>query len=159
MSTRSGGTYESPGACSDCSMLPSASDTETGDLPAAGSSQSSKPRIRASDNFWLIGSSSSSITGAKLPDNRQVMKYFLYLRHDPDSVRNKVSNEEIAFSVVDTVVVFWQMARIKTKTRKNCMLDVMSLWRQWDSLAKNKGREADPGNKRVHYDAKTGLPV
>jgi hypothetical protein len=43
------------------------------------------------------------------------------------------------------------MARIQTKTRQNCMLDVMKLWNSWKSVAKNKTRKTDPGSKQAAY--------
>lgn len=79
------------------------------------------------------------------------MQYFFYLRNDPDNIKNKTSNEELAYNVIDAVVIFWHMARIKTKTRQNCMLQFISLWAEWDRLAKNKSRSTDPGGKRAAF--------
>jgi len=106
---------------------------------------SERPKTHKMTDFWLIGHSAPTITGAKLPDCRRVMKLFLHLRHDPENIKKSLSNEEIAYFVADSVLVFWKMARIKTKTRQNCMLDVMSLWRDWSGLVRNKGRSSDPG--------------
>lgn len=113
-----------------------------------------KPATRKSTDIWLIGQPSATITGAKLPDCRQVMKYVMYLRNDPENIRNKVKNEDIAYEVVDSVVVFWNMARIKTKYRHNCMNDVMKLWNEWQGLMKNKGRQSDPGFRRANFVAR-----
>lgn len=112
------------------------------------------PATRKSTEVWLIGQPSASITGAKLPDCRQVMKYVMYLRNDPENIRNNVKNEDIAYDVVDSVIVFWNMARIKTKYRHHCMSDVMKLWNEWQSLRKNKGRQSDPGNRRANFVAR-----
>ena len=79
------------------------------------------------------------------------MKYVLYLRHDPDSVGNSVKNEEISYTVADSVADFWHMARIKTKVRQNCMFDVLGLWNEWTSLKRNRSRATDPGNKRENF--------
>jgi len=54
----------------------------------------------------------------KAANCRLAMQYFFYLRNDIENKKNKTSNEELAFNVVDAVIVFWQMARIKTKTRQ-----------------------------------------
>jgi len=78
----------------------------------------------------------------------------LFLRHDPENIKNRVSNDEIAYAVADAVIIFWNMARIKTKYRQNCMLDVMNLWQEWDKLAKNKARPTDPGAKRLNFTTK-----
>lgn len=127
------------------------SDSKDDSLPPA---TPTRPATRTSTEIWLIGHPSASITGAKLPDCRQVMKYYMYLRNDPDNIRNKVKNEEIAYDVVDNVIVFWNMARIKTKYRHHCMSDVMKLWNEWQGLMKNKGRQSDPGNKRANFVAR-----
>jgi len=82
------------------------------------------------------------------------MKYVLYLRNDAENIRNKVKNEDIAYEVVDSVVTFWNMARIKTKQRQNCMLDVMKLWNEWQSLMKNKTRPSDPGDRRANFQVR-----
>ena len=37
----------------------------------------SRPTTRTLTDFWLVGHPSASITGAKLPDCRQVIKYFM----------------------------------------------------------------------------------
>lgn len=84
------------------------------------------------------------------------MQYFFYLRIDSDNIKKSASNEELAYHVVDAVIVFWQMARIKTKTRQNCMLQFMSLWAEWSGLARNKSRPTDPGGKRAAFTLKLG---
>lgn len=123
----------------------------TADVTSTLSKSSSKPTTRSTTYFWLIGQPSASISGAKLPTCRQVIKYFLYLRHNPENVKKGLSNEEIAYSVADSVEVFWQMARIKTKYRQNCMLDVMALYQEWVGLSKHRDRLSDPGEKRQKY--------
>ena len=62
-----------------------------------------------------------------------------------------MKNEDIAFAVVDAVIVFWNMALIKTEYRHNCMFDVIKIWTEWQNLMKNKGRTTDPGNKRANF--------
>jgi hypothetical protein len=121
------------------------------DVPLPRPSSSKRPATRKSTDIWLIGQPSATIAGAKLPDCRQVMKYVMYLRNDPENIQKKVKNEDIAYEVVDNVIVFWNMARIKTKYRHNCMNDVMKLWNEWQSLMKNKGRQSDAGNRRANF--------
>jgi len=87
-----------------------------------------RPVTRNLTEQWLVGQPSATLTGAKLPDCRQVLKYVLYLRQDPDNVIMK--NEDIAYTVIDSVIVFWNMARIKVKYRQNCMFDLMAMWNE-----------------------------
>ena len=158
MSTRSGKDYKEQDVLASKESQdhpPSSSGSACSSLGLQQAEQShSRPVTRKLTDYWLVGHSSASIKGAKLPDCRQVMKYFFHIRHDPENVRNSVSNEEIAYRVADTVLVFWQMARIKTKLRQKCMLEVMNLWGEWDRLAKNKTRQTDPGNKRAIFQRK-----
>ena len=85
---------------------------------AASASGSSRRVTRKTTDFWLIGQPSPSITRSKLPNCRQTIKYFLFLRHDPENIKNRVSNDEIAYAVADAVIIFWNMAHIKTKYRR-----------------------------------------
>lgn len=113
-----------------------------------------RPVTRKMTETWLVGYPSASIAGAKLPTLRQSMQYFFYLRNDQENIKNKASNEELAYSVIEAVIVFWNMARIKTKTRQNCMLQFMNLWAEWRALSKNKARSIDPGGKRSTFTLK-----
>lgn len=113
-----------------------------------------RPVTRKMTETWLVGYPSASIAGAKLPTLRQSMQYFFYLRNDQENIKNKASNEELAYSVIEAVIVFWNMARIKTKTRQNCMLQFMNLWAEWRALSKNKARSINPSGKRSTFTLK-----
>ena len=139
MLTRSGKVVET-----ELKSLPTSSSclSDTTDQPSPSSSSSTTGSVtRASTKFWLIGHPSPSITGSKLPDCRQVLKC-------------SKTNQEIGYIVIDAVITFWNMARIKTKTTKNSVLDLMCLWNEWNRLLKNKNRESDAGGKRVNFLAK-----
>src|SRR6188472_3692833 len=82
------------------------------------------------------------------------MKYYLYLRHDAENIHDTVSNDELANCVADTVIVFWNMARIKTKLRKSCARNVLSLWKEWRALSKNKSRSTGSNKQRSEYASK-----
>ena len=114
----------------------------------------SRPVTRKQRERWLVGHPSASIAGAKLPTGRQAMQYFFSLRNDPENMKNKASNEELSYNVIDAVIVFWNMARIQTKTRQNCMIQFLSLWNEWKALARSKARLTDPGGKRIAFTLK-----
>ena len=80
---------------------------------------------------------------AKLSD----WKYVMCLRNDSENIMQKVKNEEIAYNVVESVVVFSNNARIKTKYRHHCMSDMMKLWNVWQGLMKNKMATVRPGKQ------------
>ena len=83
MLTRSGKVVET-----ELKSLPTSSSclSDTTNLPSPLSSSSTRPVTCASTKFWLIGYLLPSITGSKLPDCRQVLKFFLFLRRNEENV-------------------------------------------------------------------------
>ena len=100
--------------------------------------------IRSSTEVFLIGHPSASISGSKLPTNKQALQYFLYLKRDSHTEDNHV----IAYETIDVIISFWQMARIKTMTRKNAMLHLMKIHESHRKLPRNKASSTDPDGKR-----------
>lgn len=84
--------------------------------------------------FWLVGTAEESIGGDKLPSKRQCLRLFFH-HHKTKKVRDS------AKCVVDEVVKFWGRARIKVKDHHHCVSAVISLFKQWESLKKNKKRD------------------
>ena len=113
-----------------------------------------KLRTRSATDMWLIGHP-SQISGSKLPTNGQVLRYFYYIQSEPDNAGNP-RNEALAYEVVDTVSVFWNMARIKTKARRNCMLQLMIIVDEYNQLCRSKHRDKDAGGKRAAFMEKLG---
>jgi len=101
---------------------------------------------------FLIGCPSESISGSKLPTNRQAFQYFLHLKNSPEYSGQAHDNQFFAYETIDAGMPFWHMARIKTMTRQNAMLHFMSLKDKHRKLAKNKGREGDPGGRRKEFE-------
>ena len=64
------------------------------------------PQTRKSTECWLITYPSDSITVAKLSDCRQVVKYITYLWNDPENSHARTQNEDIAYSVIDSISIF-----------------------------------------------------
>lgn len=115
--------------------------------PAHKLAKVAKPKTRSSSEVFLVGQPSASISGSKLPTNRQVFQYFLYLKQDTP----RENNESLAYDMVDAVLPFWNMARIKTVTRQNAMLNFMKMHEKHRKLCRNRGRESDPEGKRASF--------
>lgn len=107
----------------------------------------SRPTTRSATETFLVGFPSSCISGSQLPTNRQAFQYFLYLQTLPGNAgRSKL--KDLASEMVDAVLPFWQMARIKTMTKNNAALLFMKLHDNHRALVKSKGRSGASGGKR-----------
>ena len=115
--------------------------------PAEKKSKVAGTATRSSTEVFLVGHPSASISGSKLPTNRQALQYFLYLKRDSPTQDNHV----IAYDTIDAIIPFWQMARIKTMTRQNAMLHFMKIHESHRKLARNKDRPTDPQDKRKAF--------
>ena len=123
--------------------------TRSGMRPESSASTSKKeatiPRrqLRSSTEAFLIGHTSSSISGAKLPTARQVLKYYLHQQQDDP----RRYGDAATTSAVVNVRTFWTMARISTITEYNCKEKLRGLLDEWRLLKKSRGREGDAQKK------------
>lgn len=82
-------------------------------------------------NIFLIGLPSHQINGAKLPSNRQVLTVLFY------NIREvKLTVSESANLVIRECIIFWEKARIPTKTIPNCVKKLVDLYHVWRELQK-----------------------
>lgn len=83
--------------------------------------------------IYLVDHYFNEITGSKLPSNLQVLRtLFFNLR----VVKLNLS----ARLVVKEILVFWENARITTKTDQYSISKVESLYNEWRILQKHAGR-------------------
>lgn len=95
----------------------------------------------------FIGHVSHQIVGAKLPSNRQVLKVFFY------NIRFvKLSTKESANLAIDSVLIFWQQARIPVRRRDKCIDKILQMYEDWRSYNKKKVDELSSGIKKK-FDA------
>ena len=85
-----------------------------------GTSQVSKCKDRG---MWLIGGTASSITGSKLPSNRQVLARFFQL-HTVESQ----TIQDSATATTREVLKFWEKARIPTRQEYNIVVKLRLTW-------------------------------
>lgn len=89
---------------------------------------------RSATDTYLIGQPTSSIGGSKLPTTRQVLKFFFH-------AANEAGDRQNAFrETVQSVLTFWNMARIKTISERGCREKLTRLWEQWRRLQKSQDR-------------------
>ena len=89
---------------------------------------------RSATDTYLIGQPTSSIGGSKLPTTRQVLKFFFH-------AANEAGDRQNAFrETVQSVLTFWNMARIKTTSERGCREKLTRLWEQWRRLQKSQDR-------------------
>lgn len=93
--------------------------------------------------IWLIGSTSASITGSKLPSNRQVLSRFLYSHLQ----QNETIQESARTSALE-LMVFWQKARIPTRQEYNIINKIKDLHNRWQNLKKLSGRKTETQTRK-----------
>ena len=103
---------------------------------------------RSSTDYYLVGYSSESISGSKLPTLRQVLRYALYLK---EISSHTVETSSIIQHTVEEVTAFWMIAGIKTILKHNAISNLTKIWKNWMALKKNRGRKTDPGEKRKMF--------
>jgi hypothetical protein len=89
-------------------------------------------------NIFLIGQTSSKITGSKLPSRGQVLSRLFY-----EIRENKLKVNESASVVLDEVFEFWKIARIPFRSKNIAVKLLLKLYNQWRDLQKKKSRTSD----------------
>lgn len=118
--------------------------------PAGHRQASSRPSTRSVTETFLVGYPSSCISGSQLPTNRQAFQYLLHLQGLPENA-GKPMLQDLAKEMVEAIIPFWQMARIKTMKTQNCVKLFMKFHDKHRTLVKSKGRAGDPGGKRSAF--------
>lgn len=91
----------------------------------------------------FVGHVSHQIVGAKLPSNRQVLEVFFYnLRFV------KLSTEESANLTIESVLIFWQQARIPARRKDKCVGKILQMYEDWRTYNKKKVHELSSGIKK-----------
>lgn len=79
--------------------------------PGEKQRQVGTPSTRFSSEVYLVGHSPPGVIGSKMPTNGQAFQYFLHVKNEEPNQYNW----SLAYQMIDTVIPFWNMARIKTK--------------------------------------------
>lgn len=86
-------------------------------------------------SIFLIGDVKHQITGSKLPSNEQVLSVLFY------NIRNvNLSVNESANLTIRECIIYWEKARIPTKSLPNCNKKLVDLYKVWKNLQKNANK-------------------
>lgn len=114
------------------SKLPSASTSAPSSSTSSVKTRKSVENLR---NIDLIGTTTHQIVGAKLPSNRQVLQVFF---HNIRFVN--MTAKESARLTINSVVIFWQQARIPTRYESRCIDKLNKLYETWKTVQKKVQR-------------------
>lgn len=94
-------------------------------------------------SIFLVGDVQHQINGSKLPSNGQVLAVLFY------NIREvKLTINESANLAVRECVIFWEKARIPTKSLPNCVKKLVDLHQVWRDLQKNAKKSQDVFKQR-----------
>lgn len=82
--------------------------------------------------IFLIGGVIHQIKGSKLPSNGQVLAVLFYNIREVNLTVNESANLTIR-----ECIIFWEKARIPTKSLPNCVKKLVNLYQVWRELQKN----------------------
>ena len=86
----------------------------------------------AKKTIYLVGAANHQITGVKLPYNRQILAVLFF------NIREvKLTASESANLVIRKCIIFWEKAKIPTKSSPNCAKKFVDLHHVWRELQKN----------------------
>lgn len=94
-------------------------------------------------NIFLIGEAKHQITGSKLPSNRQVLAVLFYNIRQVNLTLNESANLSLR-----ECVIYWEKARIPTKSFPNCVKKLLNLYQIWRDLQKNAKKTQDVFKQR-----------
>jgi len=81
--------------------------------------------------IYLIGTTIETLTGAKLPSNRQILGRFLHLH-----LKDIFSIQKSAHITTNKLLDFWNKARIPTKQNHNIINQIKKLHLKWIGIKK-----------------------
>ena len=76
----------------------------------------------AKKTIYFVGAANHQLTGGKLPSNRQILEVLFF------NIREvKCTVSESANLVIRECIIFWEKARIPTKSSPNCIKKLVDL--------------------------------
>lgn len=100
--------------------------------------------LRSSNKkIFLVGDIKHQITGSKLPSNGQVLAVLFY------NIRKvNLSVNERANLTIRECIIYWEKARIPTKSLPNCIKKLVALFQDWRKLQKDANKTQDVFEQR-----------
>lgn len=98
---------------------------------------------RSKKSVFLIGDVNHQITGSKLPSNGQVLTVLFYNIREVHLTVNESANLTIR-----ECIIYWEKARIPTKSIPNSVKKLVNLYQVWRDLQKNAQKTQDVFKQR-----------
>jgi hypothetical protein len=95
--------------------------------------------------IYLIATTSETLTGSKLPSNRQILSRFLQLH-----LKENLSIQKSAYVTTNELLDFWNKARIPTKQHYNIINQIKKLHSKWLGIKKNVNRQTETQTIKVN---------
>lgn len=93
--------------------------------------------------IYLVGHVRHQITGSKLPSNGQVLAVLFY------NIRKvNLSVNASANLTIRECIIYWEKARIPTKSLPNCVKKLVALYQVWRNLQKNANKTQEVFEQR-----------
>jgi len=93
---------------------------------------------RSKDYIWLIGYPSETLTGARLPSGRDVMRNFCYFHR-----KKKLTIAESAREVHDQLLPFWTKSRLPVRQKQHIIQKIKDLYSEQVLLMSSRARSND----------------
>jgi len=94
----------------------------------------------------LIGTTSETLTGAKLPTNRQILGRFLHLH-----LKDSFSIQKSAHITKNELLDFWNKARIPTKQNYNIINQIKILHLKGIVIKKNATKQTETQVMKINH--------
>lgn len=101
--------------------------------------------LRSTSGTYILGEEIEKILGSKLPSNKQVLGFFIYVH------RENVNLRECAKITYNEIKTFWEKARIPIKKDTHCVDAIVALYEKWRSLKKLSNRRI-PSQLKMEED-------
>lgn len=100
----------------------------------------------------LVGNVSHQITGSKLPSHKQVLQVFFYNMRFV-YLRKPSNAKDSAKLAMQSVMIFWQQARIPTRRIDHCIEQLLMLYEEWKYIQKSvpEKRTGDSKKKEIAF--------
>lgn len=96
--------------------------------------------------IYLIGTTIETLTGAKLPSNRQILGRFLHLH-----LKDNFLIQKSAHITKNELLDFWNKARIPTKQNYNIINQIKKLHLKWIGIKKNATRQTETQVMKMNH--------
>src|ERR1700759_2132990 len=93
---------------------------------------------RSKNSIWLIGYPCQTITGARLPSGRDVMRNFIFFHR-----LSKLTIADSARQVHEQLITFWTKSRLPVRQKQHIIQKIKDLYGEHRRLMSTRARSND----------------